>query len=128
MSAQSIIEELQHVETAFERLLDVYDLNHNRFPRAQDRLRFQARKQEYKKLRDDAWRWLKNHGVNPEERDDYERGWYHLGYYAHDTAADNPFRWAAQASYVRQELQAQQHNLPVSSVAQNLYLINQHNS
>ena len=119
MSAQSIIEELQHVETAFEKLLDVYDLDHNRFPRAQDRLRFQARKQEYKKLRDDAWRWLKNHGVNPKKRQDLERG--------DDTAADNPFRYSVHASFVRQELlQALQHNLPVSSVAQNLYLINPH--
>ena len=124
MSAQSIIEQLQDVETAFEKLEEVYDIDNNRFTQARDLLRFQARKQEYKKLRDDTWRWLKNHGVNPEERDDYERGWYHLGYYAHDTAVDNPFRWAAQAFYVRVELQAQQHNLPVSSVAQNLYLIN----
>ena len=117
MSAQSIIEELQHVETAFEKLLDVYDLDHNRFPRAQDRLRFQALKQEYKKLQEAAWRWLKNHGVNPQQRQDLERD--------DDTAADNPFRYSVHASFVRQELlQALQHNLPVSSVAQNLYLVN----
>ena len=117
MSAQSIIDELQDVETAFEKLLEVYDLDNNRFRQAQDRLRFQARKQEYKKLQEAAWRWLKNHGVNPEKRQDYERG--------DDTAADNPFRWAVQASFVRQELlQALQHTLHVSSVARNLYLIN----
>ena len=116
MSAQSIIEELQHVETAFEKLLDVYDLDHNRFPRAQDRLRFQARKQEYKKLRDDAWRWLNNHSVTPQQRQDLERG--------DDTTADNPFRWSVHASFVRGELQrALQRTLPISSQAQNVSLI-----
>ena len=75
MSAESIIEELQDVETALDKLSEVYDIGNNQFSRAQDLLRFQARKQEYKKLRDDAGRWLRNHGVNPEERQDYERGW-----------------------------------------------------
>ena len=65
---------------------------------AQDLLRFQARKQQYKKLRDDAWRWLRNNGKNPTEFGDYERG--------DDTAADNPFRWSVQASFVRHELAA----------------------
>ena len=121
MSAQSIIDELRDVETAFEELHKVYDLDHNQFSRARDRLRFQARKQEYKKLRDEAWRWLNNHSVTPQQRQDLERG--------DDTRADNPFRWSVHASFVRQELlQALQHTLHVSSVAQNLYLINQHNS
>ena len=95
--AQSIIDELRVVETAFEKLVEAYDLDHNQFPRAQDRLRFQARKQEYKKLRDDAWRWLKNHGVKPQQRQDLERG--------DDTTADNPFRWSVHAAFVREELQ-----------------------
>jgi len=96
MSAQSIIDELQYVETAFEKLHEVYDIDNDRFRQAQDRVGFQARKQEYKKLQEAAWRWLKNHGVNPQKREDYERGV--------DAAADNPFRWAVQASSVRQEL------------------------
>ena len=116
MSAQSIIDELRDVETAFEELHKVYDLDHNRFPRAQDRLRFQARKQEYKKLRDDAWRWLKNHSVKPQQRQDLERG--------DDTTADNPFRWSVHASFVREELRrALQRTLPLPSQAQNVYLI-----
>lgn len=114
------MEELQDVETAFEQLLEVYDLDHDRFPRARDLLRFQARKQEYKRLRDDAWRWLKNHGVKPKKRQDLERG--------DGTTADNPFRWSVHASFVREELRKNQHKLLVSSVAQNLYLINLHNS
>ena len=116
MSAQAIIEELQDVETAFEKLEEVYDIDNNRFTQARDLLRFQARKQEYKKLRDDAWRWLKNHGVNPTKRQDLERG--------DDTTADNPFRWSVHASFVREELvQALQRTLPLPSQAQNVYLI-----
>ena len=118
-AAQSIIDELKDVETAFGKLFDpeVYNLPEERFNEISDLRWFQTQKQRYKKLRDDAWRWLTNHGVNPKKRQDLERG--------DDTAADNPFRWSVHASFVRQELlQALQHNIPVSSVAQNLYLIN----
>ena len=62
-AAQLIIDELKDVETALEQLSEVYDIDNNQFSQAQDVLRFQARKQQYKKLRDDAWRWLRNHGV-----------------------------------------------------------------
>ena len=100
-AAQSIIDELKDVETAFEELSapEVYDINNDRFMQAQDLLRFQARKQQYKKLRDDAWRWLRNNGKNPTKRADYERG--------DDIAADNPFRWSVQASLVWHELAAE---------------------
>ena len=125
MSAQSIIAELQDVETALEELSEIYDIDNNRFTRALDQSRFQARKQQYKALRDDAERWLKNHGFELEEDETLERGWYYFnGQYFDDTAADNPFRWSVQAYIVRQALlEASQHSLPVSSQAQNVYLI-----
>ena len=124
-AAQSIIDELQDVETAFEKLSarEVYDIDNGRFRKAQDLLRFQARKQQYKKLRDDAWRWLKNHGRTPTKRHNHERGFYGGGSYFDDEASDNPSSWAVQAYLVRIELgaarQALQHNLPLSSAAPN---------
>ena len=125
MSAQSIIDELQDVETALEELSEIYDVHNNRFTRALDLSRFQARKKQYKALRVEAERWAKNHGFELEEDETLERGLYFHGTYFHDTAADNPFRWSIQALRVRRELQrALQHTLPVSSAAPNLYLIN----
>ena len=133
MSAQSfidprsIIDQLQDVRTAFNKLNEVYDNVNQQFSQARDLRRFQARKQEYKKIRDEAWRWFKSVGRTPTERIDYERG----------TEADNPDRWMYQAYLVRQELRAtlqaveynlpvetaNPYNLPISSVAPNLYLI-----
>ena len=126
MSAQSIIAELQDVETALEELSEIYDIDNNRFTRALDQSRFQARKQQYKALRDDAERWLKNHGFELEEDETLERGWYYFnGQYFHNTEADNPFRWHLQAFRVRRELvRALARTQPISSQAQNVYLIN----
>ena len=127
MSAESIIEGLQDVETALEKLAKRCNVTSQvQFSRGQDVLRFKARKQEYKALLRDAQRWLRNHGLDLEEQEDLERGFYdeHDGLYFHDTEADNPFRWAMQAASVRQELRKALDNLPVSSAAPNLYLIN----
>ena len=124
MSAQSIIDELQDVQTALEELSEIYDVDNNRFTRALDLSRFQARKKQYKALRVEAERWAKNHGFELEEDETLERGWYFHGTYFHDTTADNPLRWSVQAYIVRQALlEASQHSLPVSSQAQNVYLI-----
>ena len=125
MSAQSIIDELQDVETALEELSEIYDIDNNRFTRALDISRFQARKNQYQALRVEAERWLTNHGFEIEEDQDLERGWYFEDTYVDDTEADNPFRWSEEAFRVRRELvRALERTQPISSQAQNVYLIN----
>jgi hypothetical protein len=120
MSVESIIAELEDVERALEEIEESYDIVNKRFSRARDLSRFQARKNQYKALRDDAERWLKNHGFKLQDNETLERGWYHDDAYFHDTLADNPFRWALQAFRVRRELEEA---LEQTFVPQNLYLV-----
>ena len=68
MSVESIIDQLQDVQTAFDKLNEVYDNVNNQFSQARDLRRFQARKQEYKKIRDEAWWWLQSVGRTPTKR------------------------------------------------------------
>ena len=103
------MEQLKAMETAFDKLTEqsVWNSSNDTFKKDQDRLRFQARKQEYKRIRDEAWRWLRNHDVRPKKRQDYDKGFYGVdGLYQHATIHDNPFRWWAQAKELREELEA----------------------
>ena len=120
MSVESIIDELQDVETALDEIQESYDIDNNRFTRALDLSRFQARKKQFKALRDDAVRWLKNHGFEFEEDETLERGWYYKDAFFHDTHADNPLRWSVQAAHVRQELERALERI---FVPQNQYLV-----
>ena len=104
-----ILGELRHVEQAFEKLDDpaVFDYYYTRrcVNPSQDKW-FQAQKQRYKKARDDAWRWLKNHGFKPTERRDYEKGFYdELGFFP-ARADDNPIQWQRQTLQVMEELKS----------------------
>ena len=120
MSVESIIDELQDVETALEEIEESYDLQNHRFTDALNLSRFQARKKQFKALRDEAERWLKNHGFELEDDETLERGWYYNDAYFHDTHADNPLRWSVQASHVRQELERALERI---FVPQNQYLV-----
>ena len=128
MSVESIHDQIRDMEDAFQQLNRIYIANNFRFTQARDRQRFQARKEEYKKIREEAWRWMIKQGRTPTDRPDIERGQYNVnGVFYHHTEWDNPFNWAMQAFRVRQELRATraavQQGLPVQFVSQNLYLV-----
>ena len=120
---ESTIEGLKDVETAFEEIAESYDIYNNQFDDSLDLDRFLARKQEYKNLRREAYRWIRMTGAEPKRQQDLERGWYSsvTGEFFHDSVADNPFHWSVQAFRVRRQLE----RVSATFVAQNLYLINQ---
>ena len=120
MSVESTIQGLKDVEQALAELSKAWNIYNNQFDDPQDVRRFVARKQEYKDLRDQAWRWIRMYGAEPEWMLDLERGWYTKdGIYVPNILADNPSSWSVHAFRVKRELE----RVSASFVAQNIYLI-----
>ena len=122
MSVEATIQGLKDVEEALAELSTAWNIRNNQFDDPQDFRRFLARKQEYKDLRAEAWRWIRMYGAEPEKELDLERGWYTKGgVYVHNQLVDNPASWSVHAFRVRRQLE----RVSASFVAQNIYLINQ---
>ena len=121
MSVESIIEGLKDVEEAFEKLSEAWDMYEHRFTDPLDDGRFRARKQEYKDLRDQAVRWIRTHGAEPEWMQDLERGWYTSdGTLVDDALADVPFTWSVHAFRMWKQLE----RVSAAFAPQNIYIIN----
>ena len=122
MSVESTIQGLKDVEQALADLSKAWNIRTNRFDDPQNVRRFAARKQQYKDLRLEAYRWLRIYGAVPEKEIDLERGWYtKRGVFVHNQLVDNPASWSVHAFRQWRQLQ----RVSASFVAQNIYLINQ---
>ena len=107
-SADLIIEELRRVESAFRKLQQPqhYQWCTRQFVKPSDRESYQEQKQHYKKIRDDALRWLKHQGKKPKFRVDYDKGFYAPDGRFVDYEQDIPMAWQVQAKQLKIELEA----------------------
>jgi len=121
MSVESTIQGLEDVEQALAELSTAWNIYNNQFDDPQNVRRFAARKQQYKDLRLEAYRWIRMYGAEPEEQLDLERGWYTKhGIFVHNQLGDNPASWSVHAFRVRRQLE----RVSAAFVANNIYLIN----
>ena len=110
----------------FDRLDDAYDWMSHHFHDPKYDVEFKARKDRFRVLRDEAWRWLKENHFEPQPHRDYERG--------EDSTADCPLNWEAEVRRLRGEVINAKADLRFQdrqaerqaglAVAPNLYLIN----
>jgi len=110
----------------FDRLDDVYDWMSHHFHDPKYDVEFKARKDRFKVLRDEAWRWLKENHFEPQPHHELERG--------EDSTADCPLNWEAEVRRLRDEVINAKADLRFQdrqaerqaglAVAPNLYLIN----
>ena len=118
--------ELWHLIAHFDRLDGVYDFLDHHFEDPKHNVEFKARKDQFKKLRDEAWRWLKDNHFEPQPHHELERG--------EDSTADCPLNWEAEVRRLRNEVIDAKADLRFQdrqaerqaglAVAPNLYLIN----
>ena len=96
-----IMKDLKDVENAFRQLHDYknynYDLRKFKTKRAEND--FAVKKQKYKQIRENAWEWLRNNGITPKYRQDYDS----IERLSTGTV-DTPIEWQVQALDVWKEL------------------------
>ena len=118
--------ELWHLIAHFDRLDGVYDFLDHHFEDPKHNVEFKARKDQFKKLRDEAWRWLKDNHFEPQPHHELERG--------EDSNADCPLHWEAEVRRLVREVEDATNDLRAAdreaerqaglAVAPKLYLIN----
>ena len=98
-SVDLIMKNLRDVEKAFRQLGDFehYNFDMRKFKKKRFEKNFQKLKQKYKHIREIAFEWLKENGINPVYRADYD---------SHErTAVDTPIMWQVQAESLHDDLQ-----------------------
>ena len=120
------LRELWDLIAHFDRLDGVYDWMGHHFNDPQQDVEFKARKDRFRVLRDEAWRWLRENHFEPQPHRDHERGV--------DSTEDCPLSWEAEVRRLRNEVINAKADLRFQdrqaerqaglAVAPNLYLIN----
>ena len=118
--------ELWDLISHFDKLDEVYDWLDNHFEDPNHFTRFQAVKNQYKVVRDNAWRWLRDKNFEPQPHHELERG--------QDSTLDCPLHWEAEVRRLVREVEDATNDLRAAdreaerqaglAVAPKLYLIN----
>ena len=89
--------ELWDLISHFDKLDEVYDWLDEQFEDPKHNVAFQARKHQYKRLRDDVWRWLRDKNLELQRHYELERG--------PSNTADCPVHWEAEARRLVSEVE-----------------------